>query len=51
MNSQRNDPMWVTIVGLVLFTLALVGSCRAYYDCLDDGHPYYECGHYARPGR
>jgi hypothetical protein len=48
MGKQRELPLWLTIACLALFVLALVGSCQAYYDCIDDGHPYYECRHYAR---
>ena len=49
--NTRNDPLWVTIIGLTFFCLVLLGSCQAYRDCLADGRPSYECGHYARVGR
>jgi hypothetical protein len=45
---KSEHPLWVSIVGLILFVLALVGSCQAYYDCVDDGRPYYECRQYSR---
>lgn len=44
----KGDPFWISIVGLALFVLALVGSCQSYTDCLADGRQRYECSHYAR---
>ena len=45
---DTQDPLWVTIVGLTLLCLALMGSCQSYNDCIADGRPKYECAHYAR---
>ena len=44
---KQSDPLWLTLLCLGLFVLALVGSCQAYYNCLADGRPSYECRHYA----
>lgn len=48
---NERDPLWLSILGLTLFVLALVGSCQAYSECVADGRPKYECAHYARSGR
>lgn len=51
MDRREGETGWVAVVGLIMFVVVIVSSCQAYYDCIDDGLPYYQCGHYARVGR
>ena len=35
----QQDPLWISVFGLMMLTLVLVGSCQAYRDCVADGRP------------